>query len=1026
MTPDLYDILQDFDIDQNIPSLFQKSYYYSIDSFVKLKSDKIPTDYFSIFNTNARSLLKNKTEYDVLLESFGFHMKFDILSFTETWFNSELEKLVSFENYNQITKHKLPNKEGGGIAIYIKSYINWKQRTDLSFPSDKTNLYDGIFVEIINSINRGNDGNLLLFVLYRSPSHNTINEFREDLSLILDKVKQENKTIVITGDLNIDLLKYNAHSQSTDYLDMLLSNNLIPRISLPTRVTNNSATLIDHIFSNIDTKKSIAGTIRTNITDHYCNFLLINNKLERNKDPKYITYRRVNQCSLEKFNDALKSTNWTNVTNKTDANKAYECFLNEYKSLMDEHLPIVTKRFNKNKHKKEPWITQGILRSLRTKEKLYNDMINSVNKPSHNNKTDKYKEFLKVYKQTLRMAKKLYWSKVFEATRNDMKQTWHNINYLLNKKKCKKDLPNKILVNGIEVTDETEIANTFNHHYVEIGPKLANSIVDMPGSHLDYLHNLNYPNSFYLEPCTPTEINNIIKDLKPKTSCGYDDISPKIISKSSPEIAMPLCHIANLSMQHGSFPSLMKLAKVIPIYKKGDKNNVINYRPISLLPSFSKILERLIHKRLLNYLISKKILTLSQYGFQPNRSTELAILEFQDRVAKAISSKYFCIGLFIDLSKAFDTLDHNILIDKLKSIGIRGSPLDWFKSYLSDRKQFVCFKNESSIVLNTSCGVPQGSILGPLLFLVYINDLTSSLQTSNAIMFADDTTLIFMHKKINSLLENANKDTSNLYKWFSLNRLSLNIDKTNYIIFQSKNANITETGIKISINNKPIKQVNETKFLGVFIDNKLDWKTHIANKSNQIVKVVSILARLKHTISTTVLKTIYTSLILPHLMYGISAWGNVSNDEMKRITILQKKAIRHVCNARYNSHTSPLFKKLALLNINDLYRHSCCMIYFKIKKKIINHPYFCNLLVTNSMIHNYETRQQQNIHCMNIRTNLEIQTLNRKISTIWNNLSNELKHNTHISHFTFSKKLKTNFIALYKEQCLKQNCPVCK
>lgn len=331
MTSTLKDILHD--PDQSSTSLFQDSNYYDSDSYLNLTSNKNQTDYFTLFNTNSRSLLKHKSEYDVLFQALDSHLSFDMLSFTESWLDEKIEELVTFDGYVPITRHKFPNKEGGGIAVYLKNDKKYKIRHDLSFCGNKTHLYDGIFIEIINP--NSTNGNILIFVMYRTPSHNSVPEFTADLNAILEKVKHEKKRTVITGDLNIDLLKYNSNNQTSNFLDMLISNNLTPRITLPTRITHTSATLIDHIFSNSDLNKSIAGTITTDITDHYCNFIHINTKLNKHETPKYIRYRKQDVRSIDNFNNALANTDWSCITQMTDPNSAYESLINTYTALMD-------------------------------------------------------------------------------------------------------------------------------------------------------------------------------------------------------------------------------------------------------------------------------------------------------------------------------------------------------------------------------------------------------------------------------------------------------------------------------------------------------------------------------------------------------------------------------------------------------------------------------------------------------------------------------------------------------------------
>jgi hypothetical protein len=594
---------------------------------------------------------------------------------------------------------------------------------------------------------------------------------------------------------------------------------------------------------------------------------------------------------------------------------------------------------------------------------------------------------------------------------------------MLNRTARKSDFPSYFTHSDSILNDASEIANGFNNYFVNIGQTLANKIKSFSGSAIDLLPSRNLQSSLFFEPVSPTETFNVINSLKPKTSCGYDHISPKLIKNSAKFLSEPLTYISNTSFQTGIFPSNMKIAKVVPIFKSNDNTQFNNYRPISILPAFSKILEKLVHKRLYHYLNTNKLLSMSQYGFQRHMSTEQAILEFQDRIVDNLASKKWCSGIFLDLSKAFDTLDHAILLSKMHHLGVRGIALQWFKSYLSNRSQFVELENIKSSHKAITCGVPQGSILGPLLFLVYINDIVDHITNCNAILFADDTTIIFNDINFDNLILKMNETLTSIYKWLCLNKLSLNVDKTNYVLFRRPQRKLPYQP-EVLIDSKKITHVKETKFLGVYIDENMSWKKHCNVVASKCLKVVSILTRLKHSLPMNILLTIYSSLFLPHISYAITAWGNCSTKDFKRLSILQKKAIRIISKSRYNSHTQPLFKVTKMLTIEDLYRLDCCKILFKVRQNILK-PYFINALRPNYAVHTYNTRQTNDIFQQNVTMSIQSQLLNHKISTAWNKLPISLKSDNFTSIHSFTRALKTYFLSMYSVVCQRPNCYVC-
>ena len=332
----------------------------------------------------------------------------------------------------------------------------------------------------------------------------------------------------------------------------------------------------------------------------------------------------------------------------------------------------------------------------------------------------------------------------------------------------------------------------------------------------------------------------------------------------------------------------MKTAKIIPIFKSGQKDVFTNYRPVSLLCQFSKILEKIVIKRLDKFIEKFNLLAEGQYGFRNNRSTSMALLDLMEEITNSIDNKKHMIGVFIDLKKAFDTIDHSILLKKLEIYGIRGATNDWFRSYLTGRNQIVSVKGCASGKLTSTCGVPQGSILGPILFIVYINDMCNISEICKYILFADDTNIFCSHANAQQLQENMNAELLKLKQWFQTNKLSLNITKTNYMLVGNKKIE----NPCIQIDHQVLTRVEKTKFLGVTIDDQMTWKQHIQIVQSKISRILGMMYKTKAFLNSTSLKYLYTSLILPHLMYCAEVWGNTYFSNLKCLYLAQKRALR--------------------------------------------------------------------------------------------------------------------------------------
>ena len=434
-------------------------------------------------------------------------------------------------------------------------------------------------------------------------------------------------------------------------------------------------------------------------------------------------------------------------------------------------------------------------------------------------------------------------------------------------------------------------------------------------------------NVLLFAPASEQYICRIVNKLKSKRSSGYDDISNVVTKDLINVIKVPLCMVFNKSLHNGEFPDLMKVARVIPLHKGGNKDVPGNYRPISLLPVFSKILEHIVYDHLVRHCTENNIIYSRQYGFRKDHSTSDAIANFVGDALQAMDQGSMILSVFIDLWKAFDTVPHSLILRKLEVLGVKGKELEWFISYMKNRRQSVVIKNVTSEPKYMSIGVPQGSLLGVLLFQLLINDLPNSLGFVSSILYADDTTLYLTGRSLHFLRVKMQHDLGNLSLWLTANGLKLNVGKTKTMLFTSEGLT---PNMSLEIDGQVIDMVTHFKFLGILLDNKLSFENHYENLSKKLSSFHFIARKLHLILPEICLRTIYFAYFHANLIYGISLWYPLlKKSAQKALYVTQKRIVRVISGASPIQHCMPLFRKQSILTVSDVILiDNCKLMYY--------------------------------------------------------------------------------------------------
>lgn len=888
---------------------------------------------FTILHQNIRSMRSNFDGFLAELSSRSFFPEIIVLS--EIWIDNSELNFYTIPNYTSyIQSNEL--QRAGGVLIYVKSSIEVIICDQVEFQS----------ADILKLDFKFNCQDFCLFAIYRFHSYNKEIFLREFIDYF---TKNDNfitkKNAFFIGDVNLNLFEISLIVDN--YISFFAANGFENILTEPTRVTADTVSCIDHVFaklSNKDKTEAIVEVIDANITDHRMVVVSVrvsvraaDRQTDRTAESQEQTSHRVD---YDKLLALLDSVDWSDVYFDQNPSSAFDTFHSKLQKAISESRVNIIKRDKNILFKIKPWMNNYICMKIKNKNKLYEKVRNH---PNNRKLLIHFKNYRNKLQFEIRNLKQSYYENMFTKCNGNSKATWKAVNEVTGQR-ARKPAIKSLNINGIEVDGTNIICNEFNNFFLSVVDKLDIKQIKPCSFDSCYLKNkfavTNYIGSMFVNPVLADDIINVIKSLKNGTSPGIDNISSSLIKIIYPKILNVLVHLVNLSFERGIFPDVLKIAVVIPLHKNGPVNNCNNYRPISLLSTFAKIFEKLMKKQLVNFLEQTNFFSRNQFGFRENLNTEAALMNFMDEVYIGLNNGKRVSGIFLDIKKAFDTVDHKFLLNKLESCGVRGIAYSWFESYLTKRKQRVKIANTFSEFGVIKNGVPQGSVLGAILFLIYINDLCNANLIGKVTSFADDTALCYVADNWNDIEEAMNTDMRALQWWFTSNNMLLSPEKTKYINFNLRNEHTFNNGIIYKCSECLIKnsqcltacavvsQTNTIKYLGLTLDQELNWKKHVEILKKKLNTILRYFYFLQHLCSEKILRMLYFSLVNSRLDYGIFCWGGTYETNLKPILMQQKKFVRIIKRKSKLEPSRPLFVNLKIFPLNYLFVYKVLNIFY--------------------------------------------------------------------------------------------------
>lgn len=920
---------------------------------------------------NVRSLRKHLDELTSLVSAFKRTIHAIVL--TESWLEIDHISVVNIPGYNVI--HSIRNTSdgfsiGGGVSIFILA--------DLTYNVVYENVEDNNNLIVINLPLQ----KMFLCGIYNNP--------RSNIDLFLDKIHDitsKFKKLIIFGDFNINLLNFNDNKVNL-YTSIIHSNGCIFLNKLSTefatRISNTVSTVIDHVITDLVQYNYSFFLSPTCISDHEMILLSFNKMTTKKKE--------IQKKIIIDYNTIAESS----VLNSVNDCSSFVELIQFIQKIIKEN----TKTINiaNNKKFKNPWMNKNILVTMKIR-----DMFYKIKKkyPSDIYVLNKFIFYRNKVANLVKSAKKSYYNNLFENSGNNLKKTWSIVNELIgNKSKLRN--PDKIVlkVNDVIISDPELCANSFNDYFSTAAGQLTEN---MPESNdfLNFLITYEGCSTLHFQPTTTAEIFQLITNLNSSSAVGFDGISCSFLKRFAAELSPITSKLINNVFVSGCVPDILKISKVIPVYKSGDKNCCSNFRPIAMQGGFCKVFESAAQSRLKKHLETNRITNINQFGFTDSSNTTAATLQLVTSIQNNLDRGKLVSCLFLDLSKAFDCVDSRILCKKLEHINLDEKLISLFASYFHNRTQVVCVNGVSSNVLGIKKGVPQGSTNGPMLFNIYINDICNIKLNGNIQLYADDLAIVYASDDVIQLSNNMQADLDLLVSWFDSNLLKINVKKTNYIIFEKRNVFLDDSfHLHLSVYGVLLDRVTSTTFLGLTVDSKLNWHNHVEKLKRSINPIIFAIRRIRYVISEKTAWSMYYAFVHSKLSYLNPIWSCIGIGKQHELQVLQNRVVKCIKGLPWLSHTADLYDS-KLLSFKVLIDYELLFLVFKIKCKLLK----CNKELTlNHMVHNHATRSNLHFTISRYNTTHGYNSVFHRGLVQFNALPSEIKDEMRIS--TFKNKLK--------------------